>query len=161
MVRRSRKKRSLLETALRGGAAGMAGGLAISFVEREVLSRVAGGTRHRSEWDDLAARGLSRVGLEIGEGRGRIATGMATQLVYAGVLGAAYAVLREQTRRSRPGRILLDAGLTYAATLVFPDRPKPTRRPRRLALRRKITDPLNPADAFMRVTAMTIAALTR
>lgn len=160
MVRARRRKRSLLETALRGGAAGMAGGLAISLVEREVLARIAGGARHRSEWDDLAARGLSRVGLEIGEGRGRIATGLATQLVYAGVLGAAYAVLREQTRRSRPGRILLDAGLTYAATLVFPDRPKPAR-PRRLALRRKITDPLNPADAFMRVTAMTIAALTR
>ena len=161
MARERRPKRSLLETALRGGAAGMAGGLAISLVEREVLARIAGGARHRSEWDDLAARGLSRVGLEIGEGKGRIATGVATQLVYAGVLGAAYAVLREQTRRSRPGRILLDAGLTYAATLVFPDRPKPTRRPRRIALRRKITDPLNPADAFMRVTAMTIAALTR
>ena len=161
MARGRRRKRSLLETALRGGAAGLVGGLAISIVEREVLARLTGGTRHRSEWDALAARGLSRVGLEIGEGRGRIATGLATQLAYAGVLGATYAVLREQTRTSRPGRILLDAGLTYAATLVFPDRPKPARRSRRLALRRKITDPLNPADAFMRVTAMTIAALTR
>jgi hypothetical protein len=159
--KRQRQRRSLLETALRGGAAGMVGGLAISLVEREVLARIAGGALHRSAWDDLAARGLSRVGLEVGDGGPRIATGVATQLAYAGVIGAAYAVLREQTRDSRPGRILLDGALTYAATLVFPDRPRSARRGRRLALRRKITDPLNPADAFMRVTSMAIVALTR
>jgi hypothetical protein len=159
--RRRRRQRSLLETALRGGAAGMVGGLAISLVEREVLARIAGGAKHRSGWDDLAARGLARVGLEVGEGGSRIATGVASQLAYAGALGAAYAVLREQARDSRAARILLDGALTYAASLVFPDRPAPARRGRRLALRRKITDPVNPADAFMRVTSMAIVALSR
>lgn len=161
MVKRRRRQRSLLETALRGGAAGMAGGLAISLIEREVLARIAGGATHRSAWDDLAARGFSRVGLEIGDGRARIATGMASQLAYAGALGAAYAVLREQARDSRAARILLDGALTYAASLVFPDRPRPARRGGRIGLRRKITDPVNPADAFMRVTSMAIVALSR
>jgi hypothetical protein len=161
MAKRRRRRRSLAETALRGAAAGMVGGLAISLVEREVLARIAGGARHRSGWDDLAARGLARVGLEVGDGGARIATGVASQLAYAGALGAAYAVLREQARDSCAGRILLDGALTYAASLVFPDRPTPARRGRRLGLRRKITDPVNPADAFMRVTSMAIVALTR
>ena len=158
--RRRKRQRSLLETALRGGAAGVAGGLAITLLEREVLARIAGGARHRSSWDDLAARGLSAVGLEVGD-RGRIATGVASQLAYAGLLGASYAVLREQARDSRAGRILLDGALTYAASLVFPDRPKPARRGARLALRRKVTDPVNPADAFTRMTAMALAAISR
>jgi hypothetical protein len=161
MAKRRRRRRSLLETALRGAAAGMVGGLAISLVEREVMARIAGGAKHRSGWDDLAARGLARVGFEVGDGGARIATGVASQLAYAGTLGAAYAVLREQARDSRAARILLDGALTYAASLVFPDRPMPARRGRRLALRRKITDPVNPADAFMRVTSMAIIALTR
>ena len=161
MAKRSRRQRSLLETALRGGAAGVVGGLAISLVEREVLIRIAGGARHRTAWDDLAARGLSRVGVRVGDGGGRIATGLATQLAYAGVLGASYAVLHERARESRAGRILLDGALTYAASLVFPDRPAPARRGRRLALRRKIVDPVNPANAFVRVTAMTLGAIGR
>lgn len=161
MAKRRRRQRSLLETALRGGAAGVLGGLAISLVEREVLAPIAGRARHRSAWDDLAARGLSRAGVEIGDGRGRIAMGVSTQLVYAGALGAAYAVLRERTRDSRAGRVVLDAALTYASTLVFPERPGAARRGRKSALRRRIADPVHPADAFMRVTAMSLAALSR
>ena len=161
MVKRKQRKRSMLETALRGGAAGVVGGLAISLVEREVLARIAGGARHRSSWDDLAAHGLARVGVRVGDGGSRIAAGLTTQLAYAGVLGATYAVLREEARESRAGRILLDGVLTYAASLVFPDRPAPARRGRRLALRRKIVDPVNPANAFVRVTAMTLGAIGR
>jgi hypothetical protein len=161
MTKRKQRKRSMLETALRGGAAGVVGGLAISLVEREVLARITGGARHRSAWDDLAAQGLSRVGLRVGDGGGRIAAGLTTQLAYAGVLGATYAVLREEARESRAGRILLDGALTYAASLVFPDRPTPARRGRRLALRRKIVDPVNPADAFVRVTSMALGAIAR
>ena len=161
MVKRKQRKRSMLETALRGGAAGVVGGLAISLVEREVLARIAGGARHRSSWDDLAAHGLARVGVRVGDGGSRIAAGLTTQLAYAGVLGATYAVLREEARESRAGRILLDGVLTYAASLVFPDRPAPDRRGRRLALRRKIVDPVNPANAFVRVTAMTLGAIGR
>ena len=159
MTKRKQRKRSMLETALRGGAAGVVGGLAISLVEREVLARITGGARHRSAWDDVAARGLSRVGLRVGDGGARIAAGLSTQLAYAGVLGATYAVLHEETRASRAGRVLLDGALTYAASLVFPDRPTPARRGRRLALRRKIVDPVNPADAFVRVTSLALGAL--
>ena len=161
MVKRKQRKRSMLETALRGGAAGVVGGLAISLVEREVLARIAGGARHRSSWDDLAAHGLARVGVRVGDGGSRIAAGLTTQLAYAGVLGATYAVLREEARESRAGRIVLDGALTYAASLVFPDRPAPARRGRRLALRRKLVDPVNPANAFVRVTAMALGAIGR
>ena len=161
MVKQTRRRaRSIGRTALRGGAAGIVAGLAVTLVEREVLARIAGGARHRSRWDDLAAKGLERMGLEVGD-RGRIATGVASQLAYAGALGATYAVLREETRDSRAGRILLDGALTYAASLVFPDRPTPARRGRRLALRRKLVAPVNPADAFVRVTSMSLGALVR
>ena len=161
MARKGRRReRRLLKNALRGGAAGVIGGVAVALVEREVLSRVTGGARHRSKWDDVAADGLSRIGLDLGD-RGRIATGLASQIAYAGLLGAAYAVLRDETRESRAGRILLDGAMTYAASLVFPDRPTPATRGRRLALRRKVAQPVNPAAAFSRVTEMTLRAIAR
>jgi hypothetical protein len=155
-----RGERALLQTALRGSAAGVVGGLAIMLVEREVLARMTGGARHHSAWDDLAADSLSHVGMHIGD-RGRIATGVLTQLACAGALGAAYAVLREEARESRAGRIMLDGALTYAASLVFPDRPQPARHGRRLSLRRKIAQPVNPAAAFSRVTNLALGALAR
>ncbi|MEO6526547.1 MAG: hypothetical protein ABIP93_07980 [Gemmatimonadaceae bacterium] len=160
MAKRTRRgERGMLRTALRGGAAGIVGGLAVTLVEREVLSRITGAARHRSAWDDLAADGLSRLGLDLGE-RGRIASGVLSQLAYSGALGAAYAVLREQTRDSRAGRILLDGALTFAASLVFPDAPKPARRGQR-SLRRKFAQPVKPSDAFSRVTSMAIGAMLR
>jgi hypothetical protein len=155
-----RRERKLLQSALRGGAAGLIGGVAIAVVERELLSRITGGARHRSGWDDMAANGLSRIGLDVGD-RGRLVTGLASQILYSGLLGAAYAVLREETRGSRSGRILVEGALTYAASLVFPDRPRPVMRGRRLALRRKVAEPVNPAAAFSRVTAMTLGAMAR
>lgn len=155
-----RRERKLLQSALRGGAAGLIGGVAIAVVERELLSRISGGVRHRSGWDDVAASGLSRLGLDVSD-RGRIVTGVASQILYSALLGAAYAVLREETRGSRSGRILVEGALTYAASLVFPDRPRPAMRGRRLALRRKVAEPVNPAAAFSRVTAMTLGAMAR
>jgi hypothetical protein len=161
MVKRKRRRtRSVAQTALRGGAAGMLAGLVVTVVEREVLARLAGGARHRSAWDDLAAKGFASLGLEVGD-RGRIATGVASQIAYAGALGAAYAVLREEARDSRAGRILLEGALTYAASLVFPDVPEPKRKGAHLALKRKVVEPVNPAAAFSRVTAMALGVLTR
>jgi hypothetical protein len=107
----------------------------------------------------VAASGLSRIGVDIGD-RGRLVTGVASQILYSGLLGAAYAVLREETRGSRSGRILVEGALTYAASLVFPDRPRPVRRGR-LALRSRLAEPMNPAAAFSRVTAMTLGAMAR
>ena len=121
MAKRKRQNRSMLEIALRGGAAGVLGGVAISLVEREVLARITGEARHSSAWDALAARGLSRVGLDVGEGGGRIATGMATQLAYAGVLGATYAVLREQVDGNAAlVRAGLSCGASFSASLIQP-----------------------------------------
>ena len=155
-----RRERKLLQSALRGGAAGLIGGVAIAVVERELLSRISGGVRDRSGGDDVAAGGLSRLGLDVSD-RGRIVTGVASQILYSALLGAAYAVLREETRGSRSGRILVEGALTYAASLVFPDRPRPAMRGRRLALHRKVAEPVNPAAAFSRVTAMTLGAMAR
>jgi len=139
---------------------GLIGGTAIAVVERELLSRITGGVRHRSGWDDVAASGLSRIGLEVGD-RGRLATGVASQILYSGLLGAAYGVMRDETRNSRSGRILVEGALTYAASLVFPDRPRPVMRGPARALRRKAAERMAPAAAFSRVTAMTLGAMAR
>ena len=157
---RKRERGKVMKTALRGAAAGMAGGLAVSLAEREVLTRLSGAARHRAGWDDVVKRRLQGVGVEVGD-RGAIAAGVATQLLYAGALGAVYAVLRERAdeRESRAGGILLDGALTYAASLVFPDTPTPPRRGHRLALRRKLVKPANPAAAFSRATTMALGAL--
>ena len=86
---------------------------------------------------------------------------MASQIIYSGLLGAAYAVLREETRGSRSGRILVEGALTYAASLVFPDRPRPVMRGPARALRRNAAERMYPAAAFSRVTAMTLGAMAR
>jgi len=160
VTRKRRRERRLLQSALRGGAAGLIGGGAIAVVERQLLSRITGGARHRSGWDDVAASGLSRIGVDVGD-RGRLVTGVASQIIYSGLLGAAYAVLREETRGSRSGRILVEGALTYAASLVFPDRPRPVMRGPARALRRNAAERMYPAAAFSRVTAMTLGAMAR
>lgn len=159
MATTGRRQRSTMETALRGAAAGVAGGLAVTLVERELLSRLAGGVVHQSGWDDRAAGALRRVGVRVGA-RGAIAAGVGSQLLYAGLLGAAYAVAHERTKESRAGRTLVDGAMTYAASLVFPDVPQPKRRGSRRALRKKLVRPVNPAATFSRATAMALSALT-
>lgn len=155
-----RKQPTMLQTALRGAAAGVAAGLVVTLAERELLSRIAGGAPHRSGWDDHAAQALRRVGLPVG-GRGALAAGVASQLLYGGLLGAAYAVARQRAQESRAGRTLLDGAMTYAASFVFPDVPQPKRRGRHRALRRKLVQPVNPAATFSRATAMALGALGR
>ena len=137
---RRRRQAKVLDTAVRGAAAGVIGGLAVSLLEREVLSRLAGGAPHRSGWDDEVARALARVGLPVHDGTA-IGVGLTTQLLYAAVLGAGYAVARERTKDSRAGRTVVDAGLTYAASLVFPDIPQPRKRGRKRALRQTLVKP--------------------
>jgi hypothetical protein len=95
----------------------------------------------------------------VGE-RGAIVAGVGSQLLYAGLLGAAYAIVREQANESRAGRALLDGAMTYAASLVFPDRPRPKRRGRKRALRKMLVQPVNPAATFSRATALALGALT-
>lgn len=157
--RKRRKRKDVMQTALRGAAAGVVGGLAVTLVEREVLSRIAGGAPHRSDWDDQAAGVLRHLGVSL-QPRSAIALGVGTQLLYAGLLGAVYAVVHEETRDSRAGRTMLDGALTYVASLVFPDIPQPKTAGRKRAPRRKLVQPANPAAAFRSATSMALGALT-
>lgn len=157
---KERERRPMLQTAARGAVAGVAGGLAVTLVEREVLSRLVGAPRHRTAWDDIAARGLSAVGLDVRARRTKIASGIVSQIVLAGALGAVYAVLREQTSETRAGRMLLDGALTYAASLVFPDL-APPKRGHRVSPSGKMVRAASPGAAFSGVTAIALGALTR
>jgi hypothetical protein len=131
----------------------------VTLAEREIINRVDG-ARHRAGWDDSVQHQLKRAGIHVG-GRGAIATGVISQLVYAGALGAAYAVLSERATESRAGRALLDGALVYAASFAFPDQPKPPRRGRRIPLRRKLVERVNTAAAFSRATTMALGAMSR
>src|SRR2546423_15102460 len=126
LKRRRRREPGFLQAALRGAAAGVVGGVAVTLAERELINRV-NGARHRAGWDDAVRHQLQRAGIHVG-GRGAIAAGVISQLVYSGALGAAYAVLSETATESRAGRALLDGALVYAASFVFPAKPKPPRR---------------------------------
>jgi hypothetical protein len=158
--KRRRRKPRLIQTALRGAAAGVVGGLAVTLAERELINRVDGGTPHRAGWDDSLQHQLKRAGIHVG-GRGAIAAGVISQLAYSGALGAAYAVLSERATESRAGRALLDGALIYAASFVFPDQPKPRRRGRRLPLRRTLVERVNTAAAFSRATTMALGVMSR
>ena len=154
------RKRNTFDLALRGAAAGVVGGALVTLAEREVLTRIVGTAKHRAGWDDVSGRGLRRVGVKVTGGR-KIAAGVVGQLALAGALGACYAVLREETKDSRAGVILIDAALAYAASYLFPDMPAPSRRRRRMALRQKIVRPVNPAATFDRLTAMALGVMLR
>jgi hypothetical protein len=161
MKRSSRKKQQrLVDVALRGAAAGVIGGAVVSLTQRELLSRLAGGAPHQAGWDDVAGRGLRRVGIDV-DGNAKIAVGIAGQLLYSAALGACYALMRERAKQSRAGSVLTDAALTYAASLVFPDRPTPKRRGRKLAARKALVNRANPAQAFNRATSMALNVMMR
>jgi hypothetical protein len=161
MKRKSRKQQKrTLEIALRGAAAGMIGGAIVSVAQRELLPRIAGSARHRAAWDDVSGRGLKRLGVTV-HGRQKIAVGVTGQLLYSAALGACYAVAREELRDSRAGSLFVDAALTFAASLVFPDEPTPKRRGRRLALRKVLVKRANPAMSFNRATSMALQVMMR
>ena len=157
---KKRRPKTMMETALRGAAAGVAGGLVVALAEREVLTWIAGEPRHESHWDDWAERALASAGLKPRRG-GVIAFGVTTQIACAGALGAAYAVLSERTKESRGGSILADSALNYAAGLLFPARPTRRDRVRSRSLRKKLVRRGNTAAAFSRATSMALSALLR
>ena len=133
-----RRERKLLQSALRGGAAGLIGGVAIAVVERELLSRIS--------WRSSSSIGMGRHG-----GQRPVASSASTSEIGVASLQA-WRVRSSTPDCSAPrtpcfvrrradlaaGRILVEGALTYAASLVFPDRPRPVMRGRRLALRRKM-----------------------
>ena len=97
-MKRSRKHdMSPSGAAARGAAAGFIGGLGLNALDRFVAPRMGGAQRER-EWDKGVAAVFARVGVRLSENERAIA-GIATGLVYATLLGAAYGVARQRWRQ--------------------------------------------------------------
>jgi hypothetical protein len=136
MKRRTRPEISPAGAAARGAAAGLIGGLALTALDRVVAPRFGSAQRER-EWDESVADTLARIGVRV-TGRDRTMAGVATGLVYAAILGAAYGLARQRWRTSPATLGLLDAALVYGASLVSrePRRvPRGRRRPSTRAMR--------------------------
>ena len=157
---------SLLRSAGTGALAGLIGGAAMTTAERVLLPRIPGRRRPRvPRWDRRIASAAERLGWEMSP-RARSTTGIASQLVYATMLGAAYGVASQHLRPSRAGRQLLDAGLMFAASLLAPELPrhKARRRKHRGRVERigiRALEPVTPSRVFGRTTTLALSALTR
>jgi hypothetical protein len=95
--------------------------------------------------------------------RTRTAAGITTQLLYAALLGAAYAVIVNQ-KPSRSAHQLADALLVFAASFIAPEIPRkrPRRRRGRLArLRQRAMEPITVPRVFGRATTLALRALER
>ena len=112
--------------AARGAAAGFVGGLALTALDRIVAPRMGGPLRER-QWDDNVASVLAQMGLRLSD-REKTSAGIATGLLYAALLGAAYGLARQRWQRSPATIGLLDAALVYGASLVSREPRKPPRR---------------------------------
>lgn len=157
---------SLLKSAGTGALAGLIGGAAMTTAERVLLPRVPGRRRPRvPRWDRQIASAAERLGWEMSP-RARATTGIATQLVYATMLGTAYGIASQHLRPSRAGRQLLDASLMFAASLLAPELPrhKGRRRKRRGRVERiglRALEPVTPSRVFGRTTTLALSALMR
>jgi hypothetical protein len=87
------KSTSVAGAAGRGALAGLIGGAAMTAAERVVLPRLPG--RHAPRvvpWDKRVSVAADLVGWDMSP-RSRTAAGITTQLLYAALLGAAYATI--------------------------------------------------------------------
>jgi hypothetical protein len=117
-----RKRMGAAEAALRGAISGTLAGAAMLVAEHigEATNLSRGPTTDR-RWASRFGQGRKR--------RRRVVVGWATQLAYSAVLGAAYGVVRNRGKLSRPAEGLVASALAYAAWL--PNRKSaPTRGPR-------------------------------
>jgi hypothetical protein len=116
-----RKRMSAPEAAVRGALSGALAGAAMLVAE------------HIGEAADLA-RGPTvgrRWASRLGQGRSKraAAVGWVTHIAYSALLGAAYGMIRNRSKLSRPAQQLVQSALAYAAWL--PNRtPVPKRGPR-------------------------------
>jgi hypothetical protein len=157
------KKPSIGRAATRGAIAGLIGGAAMTAAERVVLPRLPGRRSPRVlPWDARVADAADTIGWDM-SARSRTATGIATQLVYAAVLGAAYATIVSR-KPSRAARDLADAALVYAASLIAPELPRPKRRRkggRLTKLGRRAAEPITVPKVFGRATTLALRAMER
>jgi hypothetical protein len=159
MKRRRRKGPSPAMAAACGAAAGLAGGLVLTTLDRLVAPRL--GTVHRErEWDEGVADVLGRMGLRLSP-RGRAVAGVGAGLAYAAVVGAGYGLARQRWQGSPATLKLLDAMLIYAAAVMSPEvkrkRPKAPHRP----VRALAVGAVSSGAVFGRATAAAYKALSR
>src|SRR5688572_6352083 len=157
MKRHTRTQISPAGAAARGAAAGLIGGLALTALDRVIAPRFGGGQRER-EWDEGVADTLAHVGVRVA-GRERAMAGVATGLVYAAILGAAYGLARQRWRTSPATLGLLDAALVYGASLVSREPRRVTRGRRRPATRAMRA--VGSVSVFGTATAAAYKALSR
>src|SRR4051812_43174804 len=158
------RKPSVARAAGRGALAGLVGGATMTAAERVILPRLPG--RHAPRivpWDERVSRVADVVGWEMSP-RSRTAAGITTQLLYAALLGAAYAALMSR-KPSRAARDLADAALVFAASLVAPELPRSKRKPRRRGrlakLRQRAIEPITVPKLFGRATTLALGAMNR
>lgn len=161
---RHSKKPTIGRAVTRGALAGLIGGAAMTAAERMILPRLPDRKRPRIVlWDERVASAADAIGWDMSS-RARKTMGITTQLLYAALLGAAYAALTSR-RPSRATRELADAALVFAASLLAPELPRrqPRRRKRtRIArLRQRATEPITAPKVFGKTTAMALRALQR
>jgi len=133
----------------------------MTAAERVVLPRLPG--RHAPRivpWDERLSGAADLIGWDMSP-RSRTAAGITTQLLYAALLGAAYAAIVSR-KPSRAGRDLADAALVFAASLIAPELPRSTRRRRRgrfARMRQKAIEPITVSKVFGRATTLALRAL--
>lgn len=157
------RKPSLGRAASHGAIAGLIGGAAMTAAERLVLPRLPGRRAPRVvPWDARVADAADTIGWDMSR-RSRTAAGITTQLLYAAILGAAYATIISR-KPSRAGRDLADAALVFAASLIAPELPRAKRRKRggRLTrLGRRAAEPITVPKVFGRATTLALRAIQR
>ena len=154
---------TITRAAGRGALAGLIGGAAMTTAERVVLPRLPGRRAPRIvPWDERVSGAADLMGWDMSP-KSRTAAGITTQLLYAAVLGAAYAAIVSR-KPSRAGRDLADAALVFAASLIAPELPRSRRRKRRsrfARMRQKAIEPITVSKVFGHATTLALKALNR
>ena len=134
----------------------------MTAAERVVLPRLPG--RHAPRvvpWDERVSGAADLIGWDMSP-RSRTAAGITTQLLYAALLGAAYAAIVSR-KPSRAGRDLADAALVFAASLIAPELPRAKARRRKRGrfarMRQKAIEPITVSKVFGRATTLALRAL--
>lgn len=138
----------------------------MTAAERVVLPRLPG--RHAPRivpWDKRVSVAADLIGWDMSS-RSRTAAGITTQLLYAALLGAAYAAIVSR-KPSRAGRDLADAALVFAASLIAPELPRSRNQRQRRGrgrfarVRQRALEPITVPKVFGRATTLALRALER
>lgn len=150
------------EAALRGAAAGLAGGasvLALSWLVRRGVLFVDDTVDE--EWEQLARTVSARAGIDLDRRQARVA-GMVAQLTYASLVGASYGVAITRRSFPKPIRTALSSGLVHAASIPAIVRAASGSRPRKQRKRRRrgLAIPLGSAALYGLTTSAAFRALS-